>query len=140
MFSTEESEYLRSQPLARFATVDSEGQPTVDAVGFRFDDEAGRFHVGGMNLAASRKYKNVAAGNHKVSLSVDDLASTDPSKPRGVRVHGEAEIVEREDSSGPTEYLEITPTVTWSWGIEERNDFREGKFTPKKTVWKKAAG
>lgn len=135
MFSEKELEYLRSQPLARLATVDGDDQPTVDAVGSWFDSDNERFYVGGRNLPATRKYKNVVAGNRKVSLIVDDLASRDPWTPRGIRVHGDAKIVRRDAQFGPGEYLEIAPAVSWSWGLEDREDFREGGFAPKKRVW-----
>ena len=135
VFSEEELEYLISQLLLRLATVDADGQPTVDAVGYEFEE--GRFYIGGLNLPATRKYKNVASGNHKVSLIVDDLKTVSPWRPRGIRASGMAEIVERRGRFGPAEYLCVTPAVSWSWGIEEREDFRNGKFTPKKVAWNK---
>lgn len=115
MFSEEELAYLRSQRLARLATVASNGQPTVDAVGFQFDGS--HFHVGGRNLPASRKYRNIAAGNLQVALIIDDLASVDPWTPRGIKIHGTAEIVERVGGFGPGQYFVITPRVSWSWGL-----------------------
>jgi pyridoxamine 5'-phosphate oxidase family protein len=36
-FTEEEIAYLRSQPLARLATLDRDGQPDVVPVGFEFD-------------------------------------------------------------------------------------------------------
>lgn len=132
MFSEAEITYLKSQYLARLATVSSEDQPTVDAVGFEFD--GARFYVGGLALPSTRKYKNIANGNHKVSLIIDDLETMNPWKVRGIKVHGLAEIVERSGRFGLKEYLAITPTVSWSWGIEGEN-YRDGKFAPKKIVW-----
>jgi pyridoxamine 5'-phosphate oxidase family protein len=136
MFSEAEIAYLKTQYLARLATVSGQGQPTVDAVGFEFD--GARFYIGGLDLPSTRKYKNVASGNHKISLIIDDMASIQPWKPRQIKVHGLAEIVERAGRFGQKEYLAITPTVSWSFGIEEREDYREGKFTPKKIIWTKA--
>ena len=117
MFSDKELEYLTSQRLARFATVSSKGQPTVDAVGFVFDPQQQRFYIGGHNLPASRKYRNIAAGNRQVALIIDDLASVQPWAPRGIKVHGTAAIVQREGQFGPGDYFAITPTISWSWGI-----------------------
>ncbi len=136
MFSEAEMSYLKSQHLARLATVSGQGQPTVDAVGFEFDGK--RFYIGGIALPASRKYKNVAAGNQKVALIIDDLESVQPWKPRQIKVHGLAEIVERAGRFGHKEYLAITPTVSWSFGIEAREDYQDGKFTPKKIIWTQA--
>jgi hypothetical protein len=38
---------------------------------------------------------------------------------RGTRIYGSAELVEREGRFGPGVYMRITPTISWSWGIEE---------------------
>lgn len=133
MFSEAEIAYLESQYLARLATVSGDGQPTADAVGFEFD--GARFYIGGINLPASRKYKNVAAGNRKVSLIIDDLASVEPWRPRQIKVHGLAEIVERDGRFGHKAYLAITPTVSWSFGIEGDENYHAGDFRPKKIVW-----
>ena len=135
MFSEKEMAYLKSQYLARLATVSSQGQPTVDAVGFEFD--GARFYIGGRALPSTRKYKNVAAGNQRVALIIDDLESIQPWKPRQIKVHGVAEIVERTGRFGYKEYLVITPTVSWSFGIETSENYQAGNFKPKKIVWTK---
>jgi pyridoxamine 5'-phosphate oxidase family protein len=135
MFSEAEIAYLKSQYLARLATVSGKGQPTADAVGFEFD--GARFYIGGIALPSSRKYKNVAAGNHKVSLIIDDLLSVEPWMPRQIKVHGRAEIVERAGQFGPGEYLAITPTVSWSFGVEAGANYQAGDFTTKKIIWTK---
>jgi pyridoxamine 5'-phosphate oxidase family protein len=132
MFTPEERDYLQTQRLARLATVAADGQPTVDAVGFTFDD--GRFYIGGRNLPGTRKYRNVDAGNRRVALIIDDLASAQPWAPRGIKIHGSAEIVERDGMFGPGQYLAITPVVSWSWGIVG-TAFEEGRFKPHKIVW-----
>ena len=61
MFSEQELAFLRTQRMARIATVAPDGQPTVDAVGFSFDGT--HFYVGGYNIQNTRKYHNVVAGN-----------------------------------------------------------------------------
>lgn len=133
MFSREELAYLATQRLARLATVDATGQPTVDAVGFMFDGD--RFLVGGRDLPATRKHRNVVAGNTKVSLIVDDLPSVDPWRPRGIRVFGIARAVTRDGMFGHGDYLQIVPAITWSWGIVTDHDDFGGGFTPRRTVW-----
>jgi pyridoxamine 5'-phosphate oxidase family protein len=132
MFSEQELDFLSAQPLARIGTVDDEGQPTVDAVGFEFDGT--RFYIGGHRLETTRKYKNIVAGHHKVSLLIDDLKSLHPWQPRGIRIHGTAEIVQRQGHLGPGSYLAITPTVSWSWGLEE-SGVEPGRVGPNKIVW-----
>ena len=130
MFSDSELEYLKSQRLARIATVDTDGQPTVDAVGFSLDGD--QILIGTHSPVLTRKYRNVLDGNTRVALIVDDLLSTQPWRPRGVKIHGVAEVVERTGHFGPGSYLVITPTVSWSWGIEPEESGARG---PKKTVW-----
>ena len=132
MFSESELEYLKSQRLARIATVDTDGQPTVDAVGFSLDGD--QILIGTHSPVLTRKYRNVLDGNTRVALIVDDLLSTQPWRPRGVKIHGVAEVVERTGHFGPGSYLVITPTVSWSWGIEPQA--QDGGFGPKKTIWR----
>jgi pyridoxamine 5'-phosphate oxidase family protein len=132
MFTPQERDYLQTQRLARLATVAADEQPTVDAVGFTFDGS--QFCIGGRNLPATRKYRNVAAGSRLVALIIDDLASVDPWSPRGIKIHGTADVVERDGMFGPGAYIVITPQVSWSWGIVG-DTFQEGRFTPHKIVW-----
>ena len=132
MFSESELEYLKSQRLARITTVDTDGQPTVDAVGFSLDGD--QILIGTHSPVLTRKYRNVLDGNTRVALIVDDLLSTQPWRPRGVKIHGVAEVVERTGHFGPGSYLVITPTVSWSWGIEPQ--LQEGAPGPKKTIWR----
>ena len=131
MFTEKEIAYLKSQPLARLATVGLDGQPDVAPVGFEF--EAQHIFIGGHNPDNTRKYRNLRAGNHKIALVIDDLESIQPWKPRGIRIYGLAELVEREGRFGPGVYMQITPAVSWSWGIEEPT-FQGGKFGPHKTI------
>jgi pyridoxamine 5'-phosphate oxidase family protein len=129
MFSEQELAFLQAQRIARIATVAPDGQPTADAVGFSFDGK--RFYIGGFNIQATRKYKNIVAGNKKVSLVIDELKSDQPWQALGIRVEGEAAVAETQAHFGPGIYLVITPKVSWSWGIEDQ----QGKVGPKKTVW-----
>ena len=133
MFSEKEREYLLSQPLARLATIDVTGQPDADAVAYELDGDTiviGSYH----HLERSRKYRNVAAGNTKVSLVVDTLPSVDPVTLVAVKIHGAASIEHRDGRFGPAEYLVIRPQTTWSWGVEGPA-FVDGVFRPRKTVW-----
>jgi pyridoxamine 5'-phosphate oxidase family protein len=118
MFSDAEVRYLKSQRLARLATVSKNGQPDVVPVGFEFDEKY--FWVGSHSqdiLVHSMKYLNVKNGNKLVSLAIDDLESVDPWKPREVKVYGRAEIVDHPGRFGPGKYLRITPKISWSFGI-----------------------
>jgi len=129
MFSEKEVEYIKSQRVARIATVSAQHQPDVAPVGFEFDRR--HFYIGGIEQEKTLKYKNVAGGNTKVALVIDDMESFDPPKPRGLKIHGIAEIVERKGQVGLGQYLKIRPKKYWSWGIEEPV-FQEGKVVMKR--------
>jgi pyridoxamine 5'-phosphate oxidase family protein len=111
VFTEAEREFLASHRVASIATVSPDGEVDVAPVGYRFDGE--RFLVGGRGLRRTLKYRNVAAGSTRVALSVED---GDATGPRGVKVHGVAEIVEPD---GGRQAIAMTPTRSWSWGIEE---------------------
>ena len=131
MFTDKERAYLRSQQLARFATISATGQPDADVVGFELDGND--ILVGSyQNLAGSRKYMNVAADGGKVSLIVDSLASVDPMDPVAVKIHGTASIEQRNGRFGPAEYIVVRPRTSWSWGVEGPA-FVNGEFRPHKT-------
>jgi pyridoxamine 5'-phosphate oxidase family protein len=133
MFSEQERVFLQTQPLARLATVAVDSQPDVDAVGFAFDE--GRFYITGYALERTRKYRNIAAGQIKVSLIIDDLKTLQPLEPRAIKIHGEAAILSLEEGyRGPGTYLVLTPKVSWSWGIDGPA-FQDGKFVTKKITW-----
>lgn len=133
-FTEEETAYLRSQPLARIATVAPEGQPDAAAVGFEFD--GAYFYVGGVDPANTRKFRNVRAGNEKVALVVDDLVATNPWTPRFMRIYGTDELIERQGQFGPGPYMRITPAISWSWNLAGRPVGEEGPDPrgPRRTV------
>jgi pyridoxamine 5'-phosphate oxidase family protein len=116
MLSEKEKDYLKTQKLARIATVSADGQPDVAPVNFEFDGEY--FYVGGLTLARTFKYKNVLK-NPKVSIVFDDFENANPWRPRGLKAHGTADIVSGQGRALPGENIRIKPEKTWSWGIEE---------------------
>jgi pyridoxamine 5'-phosphate oxidase family protein len=117
-FTEDEVAYLKSQPLARIATVGAGDQPDVAPVGFEFDGTY--LWVGGRAPERTRKFLNVRAGHSKVALVIDDLVSTSPWTPRFLRVYGTAELIERPGQFGPGLYLRITPEISWSWNLDGR--------------------
>jgi len=117
-FSDEEIAYLQSQPVARLATVNADGQPDVVPVAVELDGPY--IWVGGVgpDVARTRKLRNIGAGRSKVSLVIDDLVSMEPFIARALRVYGDAEPpVARVGMVGPGLYSRITPTVSWSWNL-----------------------
>ena len=132
-FSKDEIAYLRTQRLARIATVSADGQPDVMPVGYQFD---GSFlYLGGMNPALTRKFRNVRAGNTKVALVIDDLVSVNPWTVRGLRIYGDAELIVRSEGQfGPGEYMRIMPGVSWSWNLEGRPSSHGPKVVYRRAV------
>jgi pyridoxamine 5'-phosphate oxidase family protein len=127
MLSKAEADYLKTQRLARVATVSLKGVPEVSPVGFEFDGKY--FWVGSHSqdiFTRTRRYKNITSGSARVSLVVDDLASVDPWTPRAVKVSGTAEVMEHKGIFGEGRYIRITPRVSASWGIEPP---KQGQFT-----------
>jgi pyridoxamine 5'-phosphate oxidase family protein len=124
VFTEKELAYLRSQPLGRLATVSPDGQPDNAAVGYTVEGD-GSIVIGGMDIARSRKGRNVAAGNERVAFIVDDLESVRPWRPRGIRIYGTARLVQEDGPIGGS-YLRVTPEVSWSWDIEGPSMTDEG--------------
>lgn len=118
-FTPTELEYLASQRLGRLATVDRRSAPQNNPVGFTVTDD-GTVIIGGLNLGQTRKFRNVVA-NPRVSLVVDDLASVDPWRVRGVEIRGTAEAVtdaEPAQSYMSREQIRIHPERVISWGLD----------------------
>jgi pyridoxamine 5'-phosphate oxidase family protein len=71
-------------------------------------------------MAASRKYRNVQA-DPRVSFVVDDLASTDPWRPRGIEIRGRAEALPAGGATGDgpsSEIIRIHPQQVLGWGLD----------------------
>ncbi len=125
MFSEAETNYLKSQRLARIASASVKGTPEVSPVGFEFDGKY--FWIGSHSqeiFFTTRRYRNITSGNSKVSLVVDDLESVTPWRPRGIKVTGTAEVMEHEGIFGRGKYFRIRPKVTVSWGLEPPKEGR----------------
>ena len=119
-FTPAELAYLQSQRLARIATVGPKGQPHVVPVAFRYNPDTGTIDVGGHDFAQRKKWQD-AQRNPKVAIVVDDIASVQPWKVRGIEIRGQAEILME---GGQTiipgfdpEMFRITPRRVVSWGI-----------------------
>lgn len=111
--------YLKTQRLARIATASPKGIPEVSPVGFEFDGKY--FWVGSHSkdiFPTTRRYRNIINGNARVSIVIDDMASVDPWRPRGIKVSGKAEVMEHKGIFGDGRYIRISPLVSVSWGIE----------------------
>lgn len=114
-FTEAEVAYLREagkERLARIATVGADGTPHVVPVGWRFDAEHGTIEVGGFDLAKTKKFRD-AARSGRAAIVVDDLASIDPWRPRGIEIRGRAEAI-----STAQPVIRLHPERIVSWGLE----------------------
>jgi pyridoxamine 5'-phosphate oxidase family protein len=112
-FTAAELAYLRGERrLGRVATVGKDGTPHVAPVGWSYNDNLDTIDVGGRNFERSKKYRDVHRSG-RAAIVIDDLASVDPWRPRGVEVRGRADVV---DDPGPM--IRIHPDRVVSWGLE----------------------
>ena len=142
-FTDTELEYLATQQLGRLATAQPDGTLQVSPVGFRYNEQTGTIDIAGHGMVRSKKFRNVAE-NGQVAFVIDDLASTQPWRPRCVEIRGAGEaIAEPTDSAwGPViqqtgfdgAIIRVHPKRIISFGIGETSDnVREFKIN-KRTV------
>lgn len=120
VFTEAELDYLNSQPLGRLATLGPDGGPQTRPVGFHVNPQLGTIDIGGHDLGTSRKYRNIQV-DPRVSFVVDDLASIQPWRPRGIEIRGRAEAL---PAGGPvregfsSELIRIHPERVLGWGLD----------------------
>lgn len=112
VFTQDELTYLSERRLGRIATTSPDGTPHVTPVGWRVDVEQGVIEVGGINLPATKKFRDVARTG-RAAIVIDDLASVDPWRPRGIEIRGHAEAIEE------TAVIRITAERIVSWGLDD---------------------
>ncbi len=119
-FTPNEIEYLRSQRLARLATIGGNGDLHVVPLAFRYNPEFDTIDIGGHNFTNSKKYRD-ALRYGRVALVVDDVLP--PWRPRFVEVRGTVEAFAeggKDINAGfVSGILRITPTYIVSIGIND---------------------
>ncbi len=121
MFTPAEASYLKSQLLARLATVAPDGTVQNSPVGFFLNNELNTFDIWGQRMGRTKKFANVA-GYPRVALVIDDLASVSPWIARGIEIRGLAEPLSDLEPPLPyysREVIRIRPYKIISWGLEE---------------------
>ena len=126
VFTEEEIEYLRSQTLARIATVGPDGHPHVIPVTFWFNEELDTIDIGGIAFGEGKKWRD-AKQNPKVTFLLDDtFGSGKDRQARALEVRGRAELHEtggneinpRFPNFAP-QFFRIRPKRIVSWGLDE---------------------
>ena len=119
VFSEAERRYLAGgQQLARLATVGADGTPHVVPVAFIYNAVRDTIDVGGGELDQTKKFRDVAR-SARVAIVIDDLASEDPWRPRGLEVRGRGEAI-----ALPTPLIRIHPERIVSWGLAREGSSR----------------
>lgn len=112
-FNEAELDYLAERRLARVGTVGRKGIPHVTPVGmWSYNAEHDTIDVTGRAFSTTKKYRDVTDSGH-AAIVIDDLASTDPWRPRGIEVRGRADVV-----SAPQPLIRIHPDRVISWGLQ----------------------
>jgi pyridoxamine 5'-phosphate oxidase family protein len=129
-FTPAEIAYLQSQRLGRLATA-ANGQPHVVPVTFRYNAAEDAIEIGGHGgFARRKKYRDVQA-NPRVAFVVDDIASVQPWKVRGIEIRGEVEILATGGSGilahMDPEMFRLRPRRIVSWGIDGEMTQQNGR-------------
>ena len=98
--------------LGRLATVGADGTPHVVPVAWIYNAVRDTIDIGGSTLEETKKFRDVARSG-RAAIVIDDLASTDPWRPRGIEVRGRGEAI-----AMPTPLIRIHPERIVSWGLQ----------------------
>ena len=120
-FTRNEIEYLGSGLLGRLGTVGRDGAPHISPVGFSYNPELDTIDVGGHGMTSTKKFRDVQ-GAGRAAIVVDDLASTDPWRPRGIEIRGRAEAMD-----GPRALIRLHPERIVAWGLDTGGFRRNGR-------------
>jgi pyridoxamine 5'-phosphate oxidase family protein len=114
VFTEAERAYLQGERrLGRIATVGRDGTPHVVPVGmWSYNPEHDTIDVTGHDFKRTKKFRDVARTG-RAAIVIDDLATSDPWRPRAIEVRGRAEAVH-----DPQPLIRIYPERVVSWGLE----------------------
>jgi pyridoxamine 5'-phosphate oxidase family protein len=113
VFTEAERVYLAGgRQLGRIATVGADGTPHVVPVAWIYNAARDAIEIGGSELERTKKFRDIARSG-RAAIVIDDLASTDPWRPRGIEIRGRAEAL-----TLPTPLIRIHPERIVTWGLE----------------------
>lgn len=113
-FTAGELAYLTADELrlGRLATVAADGTPHVVPVGWSLHPAFDAIEIRGRDLAGTKKFRDVARRG-RAAIVIDDLASIDPWRARGIELRGSAEAI-----TEPGVLIRLHPERIVSWGID----------------------
>lgn len=112
VFTDAEITFLTNERLlARIATVGSEGMPHVTPVGWSLGSDQSTIEIGGHDLTATKKFRDVERDG-RAAVVIDDVLP--PWQPRGVEVRGRAEAIR-----GERPVIRIYPERVVGWGLDD---------------------
>jgi pyridoxamine 5'-phosphate oxidase family protein len=120
-FTDAERAYLTDvHPMARLATVGSDGTPHVMPLGmYSIDPETDAIVTSGHDLATTKKWRDVLHSG-RAAIVIDDVLP--PFRPRGIEIRGRAEAhIDGEPS------IHIYPERIVAWGLDETNGLRNAR-------------
>jgi PPOX class F420-dependent enzyme/OxyR family protein len=115
-FTDDECRYLKAHAVGRLATVARTGDPDISSVFYRIHE--GHICIGGLDTTKSIKYRNVLA-TRRIAFVVDDADPHDLRGPRGVKLHGRADIIA---GPGGAPEIRILPEDVFSWGLNHPDE------------------
>jgi pyridoxamine 5'-phosphate oxidase family protein len=120
IFTDGEVSYIASQRLGRIATIQPSGDPQVNPVSCYYNPATGTIDIGGRNMAASRKYRNVQR-NARAAVVIDDMTAGNPLRIRCLEIRGHAQAIpDPGDTTARTggPIIRVYPRRVISWGID----------------------
>jgi len=118
IFTEAELTYMRTERLlARIATVGPDGTPHVTPVGWSLNAEDQTIEVGGIDLANTKKFRDIAR-THRAAIVMDDVLP--PWQPRGIEIRGRAEAI-----TDPAPLIRIHLERIIDWGLDGRRNARD---------------
>jgi pyridoxamine 5'-phosphate oxidase family protein len=118
VFTQAEIDYMTTQRLGRLATAQPDGTLQVSPVGFHYNADLAVIDISGHNMAASRKYRNVA-DNGRVAFVIDDIVSVRPWRVRCLEIRGVAEAIDSPPDSAAEAVIRIHPRRILSFGMDD---------------------
>ncbi|MFC4589337.1 PPOX class F420-dependent oxidoreductase [Sphaerisporangium corydalis] len=133
VFTEGEIAYISAQRLGRLATIGPDDGPQVNPVSCYYNPVTNTIDIGGHNMAASRKYRNVRA-RPRAAVVVDDMSGGMDSI-RCLEIRGTAEAIDTPSdsaarTSGPI--IRIYPRRVIGWGIDPPHQARGARSVPQR--------